>query len=80
MTITAALLRAGDIVELPGWMLHEDLAGLRIEVKITDVATRDGQVFLSHRDANGEPATTWLRDTESVTLLAHGKDVHVPSR
>lgn len=65
----ASQLKDTDRLQLPGRMLHEDLAGLQFEIKPVAIRRGTTKVFVDHLDANGKPATTWLRPDEEVTLL-----------
>ncbi|MBI2797855.1 hypothetical protein HYX70_00965 [Candidatus Saccharibacteria bacterium] len=67
---TADQIGVDDVLQLPGWMLHEDLAGLHFEIRPVAMRCDSTRVFVDHLDTNGNSATTWLRPDEEVTVLS----------
>lgn len=72
MTVSVTELRPGDVIEIPGWMLHEELSGLTFEVRVGRIEpTADGWIDVYHADKLDEqpPTKTWFRPDELVKVL-----------
>lgn len=59
----------GDVLELPGWMLHEDLSGLNFEITVIDVTIEPKWVYVQHTSTDDHVVTTAFRTHESVRCL-----------
>lgn len=61
----ASELEAGHVIAMPGWMLHEDLAGLHFQIKAKAVERLGDLVVVSHSDN----VQTWFPADEEVRVL-----------
>ncbi len=61
--------QVGDVLEVPGWMLHEDLSGLWFEIRIVELVQDRDWIGVKHRNHEDSVDTTWFKPEESAKLL-----------
>lgn len=61
--------KVGDVVEVPGGFLHDDLAGLVFDLWIAQIWEKNGLVYLEDRNTN---SYAWFMPDESFPVRRVG--------
>lgn len=76
---TADTVLPGDVLRVPGHLIHEDTAGLWSHLTVADIDRSGDRYFVHAPDISNRDTTIWFDGHEEVLVTAVGTNVPIPT-